>query len=784
MFLIWLLSPQVATHFIQQQLTPQQLTLAGQSHVRYNPFLSTVTIEEFAITKDKSIVLAIKNAQVGISLYHLLFDRVYIKQFELDGLFIKVRQDDHLEEVAGFELPKEQSTPANEPTNPVDYQIVIPQLIVKNANIGYESNGRKLEFMTKYLTAKKVAANSKEQTGAFQLNGKLAQGKITLSGDFNLLSGQGSINSDIDISKLDMSLFSPWLPASNKLNSGLLSLSGKQQTHILPNKTDIELSNSQFQLKELAAIQDKVALTVDQQEFYAPKITVQLTDKNALTVSGQGKYNLDHLALSNAENKQSQLASIRNVSLPVINIATNQLIPTINFPTVEISKIALSDELTTDLPPILAIENSQLTDVNINANKAEINTITLAGLAVDTHINDQKEVSNLQPVLSLTPKEVVEENTPTDNAAQKDPTAPKEAVMADTSKEKPSSSNNFQLVLNQLSFATPANINLVDASINPNYQRQYTIDTLTLGPVDNYQPALETVLTLVGTSNEHEKFDLKSVNKLFAKKPSYSLKGNIDEIDLSAISPYIKDALSHGIKSGQLNVAIDTQINDNQLSGDADVLIRHIEFKTQLEEVHDTVNTTASMPLNIALNMLKDSSGNVELSIPLSGDVNSPEFGIMSLSTFLIKKASMMAAKDYLMQTFVPYANVVSIAMSAADIMLKVRFNDLTYLPKQTALIATNDTYIQQFSQLLIDKPDTHVTICPIAVPEDISLKSGTEITAKAQIDQLNSISRKRFNLFKRLMHEQYKIKTSRLILCTPSIDSSENAQPRLSFTS
>jgi len=48
---IWALSPYVANHFLSQYLQAQQLELGAESTIRYNPFLSRLTIEKLALSK-------------------------------------------------------------------------------------------------------------------------------------------------------------------------------------------------------------------------------------------------------------------------------------------------------------------------------------------------------------------------------------------------------------------------------------------------------------------------------------------------------------------------------------------------------------------------------------------------------------------------------------------------------------------------------------------------------------------------------------------------------------
>ncbi|MFT6268032.1 MAG: hypothetical protein ACJAVV_000837 [Alphaproteobacteria bacterium] len=47
------------------------------------------------------------------------------------------------------------------------------------------------------------------------------------------------------------------------------------------------------------------------------------------------------------------------------------------------------------------------------------------------------------------------------------------------------------------------------------------------------------------------------------------------------------------------------------------------------------------MPLNIALGLLKDDSGNIDLDLLMRGNVAQPSFGVESFVTLIIKKAAM-----------------------------------------------------------------------------------------------------------------------------------------------
>ena len=342
----------------------------------------------------------------------------------------------------------------------------------------------------------------------------------------------------------------------------------------------------------------------------------------------------------------------------------------------------------------------------------------------------------------------------------------------------------FHFSLDDFHLVNDGNIHFKDMSVSPIYQRNFTLSQLQFGPIDSNQPDQESKLSVRGKSNEYAHIKLDAIAKPFIEKPLYSLKGTLNEFSLPAVSSYIKEALQYEIKSGQLNVSLDAQLSGNDISGETNILLRGLDFTAADDQEANSLKDQTAIPFSVALGMLKDGDGNVELNVPLSGSTDDPSFGFSGFITLLVKQATMMAAKDYLMTTFVPYAKVISIAMSAGEQLLKVRFNDLTYTPTQIDLSAEQKNFAKQFSLLLKDKPDTQITICPIATAADINMTAGTEVTKKDDLQQLNDISISRFHHFKQYVIEHYQLDSSRLLLCTPQIDSSKEAKPRITFSS
>ena len=769
LMLVWLVSPFIAQYAIQKALTPHNLTISGQSSIRYNPFISTISIRKLAITQSGKIVLAINEMDVGISLYQLLFDRIYLKQFDIDGVYAKVSQQQEQLFVAGFDLSAKQQAQSGATSDTSEqtksYELILPELKLLNSKIEIVKDKHLITLLTPYLNVKNAQLSEQRQTLYASIKNKINQGSLTLNADINLLNGQGSITSSVEAINLDLTLLKPWLPSGLTVDTARLSLDSQQKVTLIGDRKEFNLTKNKVLLEQVALKTPQLALTTDMFDVFSPDLVISMNEADKMTIEGNGQLLSKYLSVANAANEQQQLASIRKIQSHRFNISTPNQKPMVVFDDLAIEKAMFSDDALTPELPLSTIEAINFDEIVVQPDALSINLINITDLVVNTTIDKNKAIANLAPITSI-------QNQHSQPAKVEEKAA------------KTSSETMFGIALNQLRLQTPMTINFNDTSISPTYQRKYTIKTLELGPVDSYKPNLETSLIVTGESDHFEKFNLKSTNQLFTKTPQYRFTGQVSEVDLSAISPYINKALKHDIKNGHLDLSFDTGINNNQLSGNADVKLRRVDFMANVDIDDHAVKTTAGMPLNYALGMLKDSNDNVELSIPLSGDISDPKFGVADITALLLKKASMMAAKDYLLKTFVPYANVVSVALSAADHVLKVRFNDLIFQPKQIDAEISNANYLEQFAKLMLDKPDTQVSICPIAVPQDINLPAETTIKDAALKAQLNAISTQRFNAFKKLMTTKYNINSARLLLCSPSIDSKKSAQPRLTFSS
>ncbi|MDD2887242.1 MAG: DUF748 domain-containing protein [Aliarcobacter sp.] len=109
-------------------------------------------------------------------------------------------------------------------------------------------------------------------------------------------------------------------------------------------------------------------------------------------------------------------------------------------------------------------------------------------------------------------------------------------------------------------------------------------------------------------------------------------------IAIKNFTPYSGKFVGREIKAGKLDLDLKYNIEESNLEAKNNIVITQLEFGEKVESP-DAI----SLPLDIAISLLKDSKGVIDINLPVSGNVDDPQFAIGSILwrafTNLITKA-------------------------------------------------------------------------------------------------------------------------------------------------
>jgi hypothetical protein len=97
-------------------------------------------------------------------------------------------------------------------------------------------------------------------------------------------------------------------------------------------------------------------------------------------------------------------------------------------------------------------------------------------------------------------------------------------------------------------------------------------------------------------------------------------------VEMSRLTPYSGKFAGRKIDSGKLSVDLKYKIDKSQLAGDNKLVVERLTLgeKVQSPEAVD-------LPLDLAIALLEDSNGVIDLGLPVSGNLDSPEFSYGAL---------------------------------------------------------------------------------------------------------------------------------------------------------
>jgi len=779
--LIWILSPFAVRYFAQTPLQEMGVSLGEDSSVRYNPFTSTLTISDLQLfDQNKSQTLVVEHAEVSVHLHRLLFKQLYVSEFLLEGTEIEIVKDQQSIVVAGVDISASSGTEQNVAAaeqqsdgSALDFTLVIPELKLKRVLLNSHVDGTPQTLLLNELLIANTSLSQLEQQVSLSIQALVNEAPLMLNSDVSLQAGVGTIDSSFSLEQLDLLTVSPMLVDLGISLSGEFSVKGNPKV----NLTDETIGVNSEQIV--------VSLT-DLDLNYAPWVVAGASDVitiDNLNVTAFPTGVIQHLAAT-VTTQLSQgkvgLQSVNNnvVNWGQINLTTDlQLVemqPSFVIEQIDISSLNLSEDLSlSESAPILSIGDLSVSDVQFSDNHLSIDTVSIAGLKTDINVNPDKSIVSMVDTSALTP-----ESQDKTAASASVPEASTPSAPTEQAESIPVKTPVLTIALGKLQLADAAYIRINDQSVSPVFEQNITIETLQAGPFDSRDSALESPFELIAKDDNYLKIVAKGYARPFSDKLNALFTANISELDLPSVSPYVKDGLGFEMKTGQLDVGVEVTIQDGEIDGETKLFLRGVDMSSADEVEQGTIKEGKAMPLNYALGLLKDDQGNIDLGVPLRGNVAEPSFGVESFLALVLKKAAMSQAKSYLMTTFVPYASVVSVAISGAEYLLKVKFEPLVFQQGEVALTAENQQYLGELVLLMQDKPELQLKTCAIGTYADLAVPAATVLNADQQAS-LKAMGTERQNNLKRYLIEQ-NIASSRILYCAPELDTAEDAQPRI----
>jgi hypothetical protein len=168
-------------------------------------------------------------------------------------------------------------------------------------------------------------------------------------------------------------------------------------------------------------------------------------------------------------------------------------------------------------------------------------------------------------------------------------------------------------------------IDFTDLFVKPNYSADLSELTGKLSAFASDKAGLAD-LELRGKAQQTAALEISGKINPLVKPLELDITAKMRDLDLAPLTPYSVRYAGHGIERGKLSMDVNYKITpEGRLTAANKLVLNQLQFG---EEVKGAPN---SLPVRLAVALLSDRNGVIDVDLPMSGSLNDPQFSIGSL---------------------------------------------------------------------------------------------------------------------------------------------------------
>ncbi|MBI3431614.1 MAG: DUF748 domain-containing protein [Hydrogenophilales bacterium] len=193
-------------------------------------------------------------------------------------------------------------------------------------------------------------------------------------------------------------------------------------------------------------------------------------------------------------------------------------------------------------------------------------------------------------------------------------------AVAAASKPKPAGqADAFPLSIGRLRIVG-ANAEFADLSLTPQFgTRMHDLGGVVTGL--STDPATTAQVELDGKVDEFGSARIRGSIQPFRATDFTDLKLTFRNLEMTNMTPYSGKFAGRKIDSGKLSVDLEYKVKDRQLAGENKFIVNKLKLGERVDSP-DALH----LPLDLAIALLEDSNGVIDLDLPVSGSLDDPQF--------------------------------------------------------------------------------------------------------------------------------------------------------------
>lgn len=255
-----------------------------------------------------------------------------------------------------------------------------------------------------------------------------------------------------------------------------------------------------------------------------------------------------------------------------------------------------------------------------------------------------------------------------------------------------------------------------DRFIRPRYSADITDLAGRLGALSNQTRGFLADLSLRGRVAGSGNLEINGRLNPLTRPVGLDVRGQVTDLELPQLSPYSRKYAGYGIERGKLSAQVHYRIGaEGQLEATHQLTLKQLRFGDKSDRA-DAPN----LPVKLAVALLADRNGVIDLNLPISGSINDPDFQVGPLVWRMVLN---LIGKALL----APFS-LLSGAFARED-----QLQQIDFALGRTDLDAAAQQKLEAVAKLVMEKPVVRLTVVGQA-DLDTEREAWRQVTLRAMV--------------------------------------------------
>lgn len=236
--------------------------------------------------------------------------------------------------------------------------------------------------------------------------------------------------------------------------------------------------------------------------------------------------------------------------------------------------------------------------------------------------------------------------------------------------------------------------NFADFSLRPNFATAIGQLNGNIGTLNNQSPNAASI-DITGKVDKYAPVSIKGQLTPFDPMNRLDITTRFKNVELTTLTPYSGKFAGFRIRKGRLNLDLHYKIEKGNLNAENKLLLEDLQLGEKVDS-----KDAMDLPIRLAVALLKDTEGNIEIQLPVQGNLNSPEFSVMPIVWQTLRNLVLRAAQA-------PFKFIGGLVSGGSDVDLST----VRFAAGDSSLDADAQKALDMLASALKERPTLHLEI-------------------------------------------------------------------------